>query len=457
MKGQGLGRTVATNRRKFLRRTAAGLLAPTIVPARVFAKDNRPAPSNRLVVGLVGVGGHGASFHLRDHLLPNAAVEVAALCDVDRRHLEAGARLCREAGKHPVALCKDFRDLCDRSDIDAVIVATPDHWHALVSLYAIEAGKDVYCEKPLAYSIDEGRRLVDAARRYGAVVQTGSMQRSDARFRRVCEWVRNGAIGQLQRIDAYVGSVKPGEWRPVAPPPPELDWNLWLGPAPLVPYSDNRGHYRFRWFADYSAGKLTDWGAHYLDIAQWALGMDDTGPVSITGSGEFGAGPHDVPLRFDIEYRYASGDRLFCHSAKCRVPTGYVQAADSSASTPVFKNSHLRDHGILFTGVRDWIFVDRDAIIASDPDLLTSHASPGPVRLPASRDHHEDWFEAIRQRSRPICDVEIGHRSATLCHLGHIAVRLGRPLQWDPLAERFPNDPQANRLFSRPMRAPWHL
>lgn len=409
------------------------------------------------MVGLVGVGGHGTNFHLRGHLLPNSNFAVAALCDVDRNHLEAGARLCKEARESRVQLCKDFRDLCDRTDIDAVIVATPDHWHALVSLYAMEAGKDVYCEKPLAYSIEEGRRMVEAARRYGTVVQAGSMQRSNGAFRRVCELVRNGAVGPLLRIDAYVGSVKPGEWRPAKSPPPELDWNMWLGPAPSVPYSDNRCHYRFRWFADYSAGKLTDWGAHHLDIAQWAMGTDHSGPVSIAGIGEFGAGPHDVPLRFDIDYRYASGERLFCHSAKCRVPTGYLLNGVGAASKPQFRNSHLRDHGILFTGVHDWIFVDRDVIVASDPDLLTTPSLRGSVRLPESGDHHANWFEAIKTRMPPICDAEIGHRSATLCQLGHIAVRLGRPLEWDPVAERFPHDSQANRLLGRPMRTPWHL
>lgn len=449
-----------SSRRTFLGASAAALAAPTIVPASVFGKPGQPAPSDRVVVGSIGTGDLGRRHHLNNKLIPNPRIQVAAVCDVDRNHRDAAAAdVLAKTGKQP-AIYKDFRDLCDRDDIDAVLIATPDHWHALTAIYAMESGKDVYCEKPLTLTIEEGRKMVEVARRYGTVFQTGSQQRSDRRFRLACELVFNGAIGKLQTIDTHIGNIDSGSWQPVTTPPPELDWNMWLGPAPYVDYAPNRCHYQFRWFLDYSGGKMTDWGAHHNDIAQWGLGNDISHPE--WGEGLRGPvkarpemvkfhenGPHDVAGDFDVVYTYANGVELRCHSSG--------------------------ENGVKFTGQDGYVFVSRGRIEASlggkvhsdNKDKIKQGAELDifaevkpesfAKRLYESRDHHENWLDCIASRARPICDVEIGHRSCTICHLGTIALRLGREVAWDPEAQGFVGDEQAQAMYSRPMRAPWRL
>lgn len=421
-----------SNRRTFLKSSAAALGVPTIVPASVLGGAAGPAPSDRVVVGSIGTGDLGRRHHLNNKLLPNKRVQVAAVCDVDRNHRDQAAQDVLTKSGRRVGIYKDFRDLCDRKDIDAVLIATPDHWHALCALYAIESGKDIYCEKPLTLTIDEGKRLVRAARQYGTVFQTGSQQRSDKRFRQACELVRNGKIGKLERVDTHIGGIDAGKWQPPTTPPSELDWNFWLGPAPYADYFPARCHYQFRWFADYSGGKMTDWGAHHNDIAQWGIGADGSGPVRVKGSGTFHAdGPHDVAGEFDVQYTYANGVELHCHSSG--------------------------ENGVKFTGADGWIFVSRSRIEASDEELLKYEFGESDLRLAESRDHHENWLDSIGSRERPICDVEIGHRSVTVCHLGTIALALGRELHWDPVREQFVDDEQANLLVRKPMRAPWHV
>ncbi|MBI2826607.1 MAG: Gfo/Idh/MocA family oxidoreductase [Planctomycetia bacterium] len=420
-------------RRTFLKAaSAAALAAPTIVRSSVFAKDDQPAASDRVVVGSIGTGDLGRRHHLANHLIPNKRIQMAAVCDVDRNHRDQAALdVLSRTGKR-VDIYKDFRDLCDRQDIDAVLIAVPDHWHALIAIYAMQSGKDVYCEKPLTLTIAEGKKMVEVARRYGAVFQTGSQQRSDRRFRQACELVRNGKIGKLQRVDTYIGDIDAGSWQPVTTPPAELDWNFWLGPAPYADYSPNRCHYQFRWFSDYSGGKMTDWGAHHNDIAQWGIGTDGSGPVKVKGEGKFHEnGPHDVPGTFDVQYTYAGGVELFCHAQG--------------------------ENGVKFTGADGWVFVSRGRIGASNEDILKTEFTDKDVRLYESRDHHTNWLDCIASRERPICDVEIGHRSCTICHLGNIAMRLGRELTWDPVKEDFVGDEQASRMVGKPMRAPWHL
>lgn len=451
------------SRRRFMKTTAAAaFVAPTIVPSTVFAKPGEPAPSDRVVIGCIGVGDLGSRHHLNGVLLKNSAFEVAAVCDVDGNHRDRAAKMCWDAKKTRVATYKDFRELCDRQDIDAVLIATPDHWHALTSLYAIESGKDVYCEKPLTYDINEGKRLVQAARQYGTVFQTGSQQRSDKKFRFACELVRNEKIGKLVKVDTHIGNVAPGKWQPSVTPPPELDWNFWLGPAPYADYFPDRCHYQFRWFGDYSAGKLTDWGAHHNDIAQWAIGADGSGPVSVKGSGEFGEdGPHDVPLEFEVEYAYKNGVKLFCHSGFCKVPTGHKEPKKNKEGQdiPTLVEGKEHGNGVLFTGTTGWIFVSRSDLIASDLSILLTDFSKETqaTRLQESANHHMNFVDCIKTRERPICDVEVGHRSCTVCHLGNIAIRLGRELNWNPEKEEFVGDEQANRLLSRPMRGPWRI
>lgn len=414
-----------------MKTTAAVSAAPTIVPSTVFAREGRPAPSDRVVVGSIGVGDLGRRHHL-NILLNIPRVQVAAVCDVDQLHREEAAQIAQKRTGKRVGCYKDFRDLCDRKDVDAVLIATPDHWHALTSIYAMQAGKDVYCEKPLSLTIQEGQHMVATARRYGTVFQTGSQQRSDRRFRQACELVRNGRIGKLQRVDTHIGDVESGSWQPVTTPPPNLDWNFWLGPAPWAEYSPNRCHYQFRWFLDYSGGKMTDWGAHHNDIAQWGIGADGSGPLKVKGVGKFhDEGPHDVPGSFDVTYSYPNGIEMICHSGG--------------------------ENGVKFTGTDGWIFVSRSTIQASKPEILRYQFTSGDTRLYKSDNHHGNWLDCIKTRERPICDVEVGHRSCTVCHLGNIALLLGRELQWDPKTEQFVNDEQANRLTRKPMRTPWHL
>lgn len=440
-----------SNRRSFIKTSAAALAVPTIVPASVFAKPGEPAPSDRVIVGSIGTGDLGRRHHLNNKLLPNPRIQMAAVCDVDRNHRDMAAQDCFKKTGKTVDIYKDFRDLCDRKDIDAVLIATPDHWHALTAIYAMESGKDVYCEKPLTLTIDEGKKMVATARLYGTVFQTGSQQRSDTRFRQACSLVRNGAIGKLQRVDTVIGTIDSGSWQAAITPPAELDWNFWLGPAPYADYSPNRCHYQFRWFSDYSGGKMTDWGAHHNDIAQWGMGADGSGPVKVRGTGKYHEqGPHDVAGNFDLVYTYGNGVELHCHSDG--------------------------ENGAKFTGSDGWVFVSRGRIELSrdgktyrdpkekgfnkDKDLDVFKEFPAEnfaTQLYTSKDHHENWLDCIASRERPICDVEVGHRSATVCHLGNIAMRLGRELQWDPEKEQFVGDEQAALMVSKPMRAPWHL
>jgi len=438
-------KTQLVKRRDFLKGSAGSLAAaaalPAILPGSVLRAQDRPAPSDRVVVGVIGVGGLGRGHHLANKLLPEKRVEVAAVCDVDADHRNEAARMClNKAGKR-VGVYEDFRDLLERRDIDAVVIATPDHWHALVALAACEAGKDVYCEKPLTYAVDEGKKLVAAARRYGTVFQTGSQQRSDRRFLQACELVRNGRIGRIKQVDTVLHAVSKGDWQQQQTPPANLNWNFWLGPAPYVNYMSNRCHYQFRWFLDYSGGVMTDWGAHHNDIAQWALGMDNSGPVEVDGrQATWGEdGPHSVPLHFDVRYKYAQGTELICHTDEQTI------------------NGYKFGNGVMFTGTDGWIFVNRSEIRASDPDLLNIQLGAGDTRLYKSPGHHDNWLDCIQTRERCICDVEIGHRSVSVCHIGNISMRLGRPLKWDPAKEEFVGDDAANRLLFRPMRGPWHL
>jgi predicted dehydrogenase len=317
-----------------------------------------------------------------------------------------------------------------------VTIGTVDHWHALTSIAAMKAGCDVYCEKPLSLTIAEGQAMVKAARKYDRVFQTGSQQRSDVRYRLACELVRNGRIGRVHTVEARIGDNPVGGPFPVVPVPKGLDWDFWQGPTPDVPYVKERGHYNFRWWYEYSGGKNTDWGAHHNDIAQWGLGTDDTGPVAVTAVGEkpsekpnsYNCHPH-----FAINYRYADGTRL-------------ITTSDG-------------ENGNRFIGDKGWIFVNRSRIEASDPALLKEPLPADAERLYVSRNHMGNFLEGVRTRKRPICDVAIGYRSVSVCHIGVISLRLGKPLLWDPSAERFhgPNSDEANKMVMREMRSPWKL
>ncbi|MFQ5504838.1 MAG: Gfo/Idh/MocA family protein [Planctomycetota bacterium] len=409
----------AISRRDFLLAAGCSVALPRLASARGY-------PANeRIGLGLIGVGGLGGGFHL-PKVLRIEDLEVLAVADVDAEHLDKA--VAKTGGR--ASGYRDYRRILERSDIDAVLIATPDHWHALCAVHAMEAGKDVYCEKPLALTIKEGRAIARAARSSGRVFQTGTQQRSDRRFRRASELVRNGRLGSLEEVRVVLGKAPTSAWVADSEAPACLDWNFWLGPAPLVPYNRKRCHYTFRWFLDYSGGKMTDWGAHHLDIVQWALGTELGGPVRVEASGVFPADNfYETAVDFDVRYEYANGVR--------------VRVAGSGRN------------GVTFRGSAGELFVSRSEIRATPAEILDSEA--GPIRLYESRDHHRNWIDCIRSRRPPVSDAEIGHRSATVCHLGNIAMALGRKLVWDPAAERFPEDEAANRLLHKPMRSPWTL
>jgi len=448
------------SRREFLATTTAAVAVPTIVPSSVFGKPGQPAPSDRVVVATVGTGDLWHSHHFNEFKRRNR-ITFGPVCDVDRNRRDLAAKKILAASNRRVETYCDFRDVCERKDVDAVIVVTPDHWHAIVANYAMECGKDVYCQKPLTLDIDEGKTLVETARRYGTVFQTGSQQRSDTRFRLACELARSGVAGTLKRVNTHINGTDSGQWQKPTTPPPELDWDMWLGPAPYAEYVPNRVHYQFRWFSDYSGGKMTDWGAHHNDIAQWGIGADGSGPVKVRASGKFHEnGPHDVAGSFDVDYTYGSEH-------------GNVELRCTSGNDDSVLGG---ENGVKFIASNGWIFVNRGRIemqvngkvYASDKKSKTAGAkvedifaafpeSALRVKLEKSQDHHDNWLDCIASRQRPICDVEIGHRSVTVCHLGNIALKLGRELEWDPAAERFNSDEQANRQLSRPKRGPWTL
>lgn len=411
----------------------AGIGVPAIVPGRALGQEGLAQASERIRVGIIGCGSLGRGGHHLGRLLRTPDVEVTALCDVDSNHRgEALSTTHKAYGNEQCKAYPDFRELLDRKDLDAVVIVTPDHWHAIPAILACQAGKDVYCEKPLSLTIQEGRAMVEAARKYNRVFQTGSQQRSDRRFRLACQCVRNGRIGELKTIEARIGGGPVGPEEPASEPPPHLDWNFWLGPTPWVPYQKSRCHYTFRWIYDYSGGKMTDWGAHHNDIAQWAMGADDSGPVSFEGRGTFpDRGIFDTAVRFEVNATYANG--------------------------VVLRTVSDGENGVLFTGSKGWIFVSRGRIEASEEAILADPFSDRDVNLEESADHHRNWLDCIKSRKRPICDVEVGHRSATVCHLENIAIRCGRKITWDPKSERIVGDTEAARYVARPMRAPWKL
>jgi len=416
-----------------MRAAAATIAAPYVVPSSVFGAT---APSNRITFGCIGVGGQG-SGHL-GNLIGNNEAQVLAVCEVDTgRREKARARVEQAyAARSPSGSYQgcvgynDFRELLARKDIDAVTVVTPDHWHALISIAAMKAGKDVYCEKPLTLTIAEGRAIADVQKRYGRIFQTGAQRRSSPRCRRACELVRNGFIGKLLRVEVGVGL------RPTAPcldkpepVPPGFDYDMWLGPAPWAPYTTKRCHYNFRFVRDYSGGEMTNFGAHFLDLAQWGIGADDSGPVEIEGKGEYFAdGIWDTFAKVNITYTYANGVKLICTSNR---------------------------HGCRFFGTEGW--VDGDTGATEPKSIATAVIPPGGVRLYESNSHMGNFLACIRSRRPTVSPAEVGHRTCTVCHLGNIAMTLERPLKWDPVKERFVNDPEADRLLYRPMRGPWHL
>lgn len=449
------------SRRGFLARSVGALVAsglPLWYAKEIVAFDEeqsakvrRVGPNDKIRFGLIGCGGMGRANVGRFIGRPDC--QLVALCDVDARHLEQAANQFKEqaakSGVEKLATYRDYRELVDRKDLDFVIVGTPDHWHTLPSIAAMKAGKDVYCEKPLTLFIDEGKAMVKVSKATGRILQTGSQQRSEGQqWRLACELVRNGRLGKLKQITTFIGSNPKGGPFPIKPVPPELNWDFWLGPTPKVEYCEKNCHYDFRWWYQFSGGKQTDWGAHMNDIAQWALGMDDSGPVAVWAEGE---APTKEPYCFDchptfkLYYQYANGVPLTCTSDRANAP-GHER----------FKAAE----GVRFDGENgSWIFVSRAEIVASDEKLLKEPLPADAVRLEVSTSHGGNFIDCIKSRKQPICNVVVGHRSVSVCHLGNIALRTGLKLQWDPAEEKFvgANAETGNAWLSRPYRAPWKL
>ena len=435
------------SRRKLLKTAAAGIAAPYILSSSVLCSSGRPTPSNRLTLGLIGLGSMGMR-HVKG-FLQEEDCRIVGVCDVD-----AGRRAAaiQEINKHynnsDCAGYGDYRELLARNDVDTLCISVPDHWHAIIALEGVLAGKDIYGEKPLAYTIAEGRALVEAVNRYKCVWQTGSWQRSTAHFRFGCELVRNERIGKLQKVEVGIGPGFKGPGvptvygigpQPVQRVPEGLDYEMWLGPAPWNPYTEKRCHWNFRWIMDYAGGQVTDWGAHHIDIAHWGMGCDETGPVEVSGKGKFpDDGLWDAAVDYDFECKYADGLVM-----------------------RVASNNHLRQ-GVRFIGERGWVHITRGGLDANPKSLLKEKIGPDDIQLAKPRGdhrqgHRRDFLDCVKTRAQTITPVEIGHHSAIPCHLANIAMILGRKIRWDPEREQILNDSTANRMLSRPMRSPWHL
>ena len=427
-------------RRGFVATAAA---APLILSTSSFGQEKKEPASNRLGIGFIGMGtqsrGH-VNFCLGDK-----ECQVLAVCDVDTTRREAAKKTVEskyaEAVKSGIykgcAAYNDFRELIERKDIDAVVIATPDHWHAIPCLEAIKAKKDVYCEKPLTLTILESKMLIDAARKMNVVFQTGSQQRSGTEFRTACELVHSGRIGKLQAVYVNVGGPsKPCDLKEENEEP-GLDWDRWLGPAPKRAYSSVlsprgvHGHFpNWRNYREYSGGMMTDWGAHHFDIAQWGLGMDEAGPVEVHP-------PENPKSEKGIKYIYSNG-----------VPVIHADEYEKGKKV----------NGVAFIGSEGKIFVNRGYLASEPAELVKVPIGEKDVHLYKSPGHQRDWLNCIRSRKRPICDVEVGARSATVCHLGNIAYWTGQKIKWDPKEWKFVDAPEeVAKWIDRERRDPWQL
>jgi predicted dehydrogenase len=428
--------TAVVSRRHVLRRAAKTALAlPLIAPASALGLGGRPAPSERITVGFIGCGKMANDYHIPEILRARDA-QAVAVCEVDRTRRERAKKriddaYAGDAAYKGTASHVDFRELIARSDVDAVVIATPDHWHAIPIIEAAKAGKDIYCEKPLTLSILEAKRCIDAVRKHERVLQTGSQQRSNVfgKFREGCEIVRSGRLGKITKVEVGVGG--PSVWcdLPEEPMEPGLEWDLWLGAAPKRPYSSvlsPRGaHNHFpawRNYREYSGGGHTDMGAHHYDIAQWALDMDSSGPVEIIP-------PADPSVNSGVRFVFSNGIEIV----------------------------HGGPGGCVFHGSAGKLRIDR-GVLESDPKSIVEEplgeADPKLYRSPG---HHRDWLDCIKERRRPVADVEIGARAVTIVHLGNLAYWHRRRLHWNPEAWRFVEDPIADQWLDPGRRDPWRL
>ncbi|MCH7226999.1 Gfo/Idh/MocA family protein [Haloferula sp. A504] len=428
-------------RRHFIQRSAA-FSVPLIVPASVLGKGGTTAPSERVGVGLIGCGGQGSGVF--NGMLNLKEVQGLAVCDPDAQRMNKAKdnvekRYAKEKESGSFKGCDthaDFRELCAREDIDAVVVGTPDHWHAVTALAALRAGKDVYCEKPVTHLFAEGQALYKEVAKREAIFQTGSQQRSDTRFRVGAEIVLNGLIGKIKHVEVGLPTGKGTdiEGKEAQPIPDHLDYDMWCGPSRLLPYNEKRLHWNWRWCLDYGGGQLMDWIGHHNDIAHWGLGLDKSGPVQVEAKGFRYAdkGMYDQPLDYEVLSTYADG---------------YTVSI-----------SNKNTMGCKWIGEDGWVYVNRGKIDASNKEWIRESFDRGPVKAYASRDHRRNFIEGVLTRKECICPAETAHRSITPGHIGYVSDALKRPLKWDPIKEEIVGDPEADKLLKKiDYRGEWKI
>jgi predicted dehydrogenase len=429
------------NRRSFFGKMAgaagAAVVLPYIIPGTALGKDGVTAASDRIVMGLIGSGSQGTG-DMQD-FLGKKEVQMVASCDVDKGHRDrAKGIMDTKYGNTDARAYADYREFLAKEKLDAIVMALPDQWHAIIAIAAANAKLDIYGEKPLARTIWEGKNIIEAVERNKVIWQTGSWQRSEAHFHRACELVINGRIGKVKFVEVGLPDGGPtNKPYPVQPVPEGLDWDMWLGPSPKEPY---RGvcHWDWRWILAYSGGQLTDWAGHHIDIAHWGLGLDRTGPIEIEGKGVYPRdGIFDVPVEYSIHAKYATGVEMHYANAR-QVPHGM---------------------GVCWYGENgSWIHVDRgNRLFASDPKILEEKIGDNEIRLYQSLDHVQNHLDCIRSRKETIAPCQAAHRSISAALLGEIAMLTGRKLKWNPDTQEFIGDPIASRMLRRPFRSPWKL
>lgn len=418
-------------RRQFMKLAAGAIAAPTIIPSSALGQGRTISPGARITVGVIGVGSQGTG--VMNGFMRRDATQIVAVCDATKAH--SGQRKAAiekyYAEKKDSGVYKgcdtytDFRELCARRDIDAVIVATPDHWHALATLEALRNGKDVYCEKPVTHLFAEGVAVYREVAKRKAIFQTGSQQRSDRNFRMAVEAVQNGLLGKIQHVEVGLptGNKTEKEGRIGLPIPADLDYDLWCGPSRYLPFHPDRLHWNWRWCLDYGGGQLMDWIGHHNDIAHWGLGMDKSGPIKVEAVG-FSypeKGMWDNPINYEV---------------KCEFEGGITSSI-----------SNKNRMGTKWIGANGWIFVDRGKIEASNEEWIDPSFNRGPIKAYVSGDHHMNFIEGVRTRKECIAPAETAHRSVTPGHLGYVSAALGRALKWDPKNEQVVDDPTADKLL----------
>ena len=460
----------SVTRRDFVKGSALAVAAPTIISARALGNQNTAAPSNRLTLGFIGIGKQ-ASGHL-DALAGKPDTEVLAVCDVHAGRRERARKVVEdkykklERGSSSVKEYKTYQELLDRKDIDAVVIGTPDHWHTIIALNAAKAGKDIYCEKPLTLTIHEAKTIIDGIRKYDRVFQTGSQQRSQGPaggdgFRLACEYIRNGRIGKVTEVHVGIGTTSKPCDLPAEPTPDGIDFDQWLGQAPERPYNDvlcrkesepNKYPFNPGWrdYREFSGGYITDWGAHHFDITQWALDMDHSGPVEILPPGS------DAKEGYGAQFIYR-GSPVGDDIKVTHVPVVWEgEVLDPKTQQ---KKRMKESNGILFIGTNGRLFVNR-SILSTDPEaILKEPIKDNEIHLftTPKGDHRQNWLDCIKTRQKPICDVEIGARSVTVCHLVNLAYWHNKKLTWDPQKWEFPGDAEANEWRDRPRREKYQL